>query len=209
MSHGTAGPAEDIANVIDLRVSNAGHVRHADEVELRSSAQSSIHAHPTFLPGGRLSVKLRGWHKKSPSGFRVGFPSGQMTLQHDEAVHLRNLLSQWLAVGVEPDPGEYIVIRLDETDERGDGGEVARRIAEVLSRPELVRQLTGTEFSDELLGALQGHVRLRELGSAVEELRVHLEQGDVDEVIYQSWCDRHPWAPDAVHQGGPRLRFRV
>lgn len=173
---------------------------------LRGTGQSAIHAHVTFLADNKISVKLTGWHKKTAGGMRIGWPSGQMTLQHDEAIHLRNLLSQWLAVGTEPDPGEYIVIRLDETDDRGDGAEVAQRIAGVLSRPELVNHLTGGEFSEELLSALQGHVRLRELRSAVDELRGHLQRGDDDEAVYQRWCDRHPWAFGSAWLGRDQIR---
>jgi hypothetical protein len=77
---------------------------------------------------------------------------------------------------------------------------------QVLSRPELIGQLTGDEFSDELLAALEGHVRLRELRSAVDELRAHLQDGADDERTYQDWCDRHPWAFGSAWLGRDQVR---
>ncbi len=37
----------------------------------------------------------------------MGWPHGELTLANDEVIHLRNLLSQYLAVGGEPDVGEW------------------------------------------------------------------------------------------------------
>ena len=205
-------PAEDdAARIIDLRATNAGDKTHEREVWLRTTTQSAISAHVTFIGTG-ISVKLTGWNAPATRGqIRLGWPQGQMTLQHHEAVRLRNLLSQWLAMSEQPDPGEYLVVRLDKSTELGAVGAAGavRRITQVLSRPELATQLTGEEFSDELLAALEGHVRLRELRSAVDELRTHLSAGDDDERTYQDSCDRHPWAFGSAWLGAIRFALSV
>ena len=186
---------EDSARMIDRRTTVDGSKSHAEQVTLRSTSQSSIDVHTVFLDNGEISVKLRGWHKTGPGGMRRGWPTGEMTLSHREAEQLKNLLSQYLTVGEHPDHGEYLVVRLDEAEALGgmEGAVLVRGFAQVLRRPELVQHLTADDFSDELLAAVEGHVRLRELRMAVETLKGHLATGDDDEAIYQAWCDAHPW----------------
>jgi hypothetical protein len=203
------GEADDLARLVDRRLTQAGDKSHTEEEVLRSTKSSSIHVHATFLGPGALSVKLRGWHKSSPAGLRMGWPHGELTLANDEVIHLRNLLSQYLAVGAEPDVGEYVVIRVDQAPELMDPSERAKaalRIAQVLSRPEVAQQMSGGDLGDELLAALESTVRLRELRAAVQELQDHLSNGDDEERIYQGWCDRHPWAFGSAWLGRDQVR---
>jgi hypothetical protein len=87
-------PDDDIARIIDLHRTYDGEKMHEPEVWLRKTSQSSIRVHVTFVATG-ISVKLTGWNAPADKGdFRPGWPEGQMTLQHGEAVQLRNLLSQ-------------------------------------------------------------------------------------------------------------------
>jgi hypothetical protein len=171
MPNEPAAPDNDAARIIDLRATNAGDKTNEPEVWLRSTSLSSISAHVTFTGGG-ISVKLTGWHKPAATGLmRFGWPQGQMTLQHHEAVRLRNLLSQWLAMSEQPDPGEYLVIRLDETmgltdpvggaqaARRRVGGRPGRRVAS--HRGEPPPRVTVPEQLPELIvahpGSLVGH----------------------------------------------------
>lgn len=49
-------------------------------------------------------------------------------------------------------------------------------------------------MSDELVEAMRGAIRLREMQNAVAQLRTHLDEGVTDERIFQEWCSEHSWA---------------
>ncbi|AVH28611.1 DUF4263 domain-containing protein [Vibrio diabolicus] len=42
--------------------------------------------------------------------------------------------------------------------------------------------------------ALKGSIRLKDMKSAVNQLRNHLNNQENDEKIYQKWCEEYPWA---------------
>jgi hypothetical protein len=118
---------DEVARVVDLRRTYDGEKTHEPgNFWLRNTSQSSISAHVTFVGDG-ISVKLTGWNSPADKGvYKTGWPDGQMTLRHGEAVRLRNLLSQWLSMS-DTDPGEYLVIRLDEATELGDDTDRGKR----------------------------------------------------------------------------------
>jgi hypothetical protein len=71
---------------------------------------------------------------------------------------------------------------------------VARALAKVLSEPEIAKHLDGVELSTEFVSAFRGAIRLKEMIGAVASLRMHLDSGETDELVYQKWCEDHSWA---------------
>jgi hypothetical protein len=106
-------------------------------------------------------------------------------------------LRDHLAVAREGTDGEYVIIKVNEGTAHFDDVDpaaVATAITRVLGRPDIARHLADTELSDELVGAFKGAIRLQEMKSAVAILRQHLDAGDSDESVYQTWCKNHSWA---------------
>ncbi|WP_210437971.1 hypothetical protein [Vibrio crassostreae] len=54
----------------------------------------------------------------------------------------------------------------------------------VLSQSEIVKHLENADLSDELANALKGSIRLKDMKSAVNQLRNHLNNQENDEKIY-------------------------
>jgi Domain of unknown function (DUF4263) len=75
-----------------------------------------------------------------------------------------------------------------------DPSKVAITLTKVLGQPDIVQHLQNTELSSEFLAAFRGAIRLSEMRAAVAALREHLNSGEVDESVYQAWCEKHSWA---------------
>jgi Domain of unknown function (DUF4263) len=107
-------------------------------------------------------------------------------------------LSDHLAVAAQADQdGRYILIRVDEgTASLGDNdpAAVAAALTKVLSQREIVEHLAETELTDSLINAFRGAIRLKEMRSAVAQLRHLLDSGESAEEVYQRWCMEHSWA---------------
>jgi hypothetical protein len=106
-------------------------------------------------------------------------------------------LKQHLAVAESGDDGSYILIRVSEgTAQIGkhDPKAVAGALAKVLSRRDIMEHIGETELSEELIKAFRGAIHLKEMRSAVSQLRQYLESGEDDEQMYLRWCEHHTWA---------------
>ena len=106
-------------------------------------------------------------------------------------------LKDHLAVAEHDDDRSYLLLRVSEgTADIGghDPQMVAKALATVLSREDIVQHLDGTDLSDNLIDSLRSTIRLREMQSAVADLRERLERGETDEQTYQIWCQNHSWA---------------
>ena len=71
---------------------------------------------------------------------------------------------------------------------------VAQALVSALDQPSILQQLANTDISAELAEALKQSVKLKQLHTAVAELRATLESGEAEESVYQSWCERHSWS---------------
>lgn len=182
------GDEEPIA---DKTQASSGRVAHGAPVVLRDTRQTHIEVKPFYVPrtgGDDLSIKIVSQKKHERlAALRVGTPT-EISLNDDEIRRLHEALHQFLAV-VDQDEGEYIVIRMDDTDR-----EQARKLAAVLSNPGVAERLTAEDLGASTALALATPVRTRDLRAAVDELRELLDGGVGEESTYQEWCDRHNWA---------------
>jgi len=106
-------------------------------------------------------------------------------------------LKNHLAVADDGAGSSYILVRVSEgTAQLGehDPAAVANALAKVLSQPEIVQHLGEAELTDELVHAIRGAIRLKEMRAAVAALRQHLAAGEAREAVYQRWCEDHSWA---------------
>jgi hypothetical protein len=84
--------------------------------------------------------------------------------------------------------------------------QVARALVKALESNKVVEHLQNTDMSIELALALRQSVKLREMQSAVADLREILNSGQVEESIYQGWCERHSWAFGSMYVLRDELR---
>jgi hypothetical protein len=120
-----------------------------------------------------------------------------LTLNGAASQKLLSALQAHLAVAAQDSDGSYLLLRVSEgTANLGehDPQVVAKALAKVLSRDDIVRHLDGSDLSDNLVDSLRKAIRLREMQSAVADLRDKLNRGDTDEQVYQEWCQSHSWA---------------
>jgi hypothetical protein len=185
---------------VTRKEASSGRLSYGTPEILRDSKKYQVVLVPFYIPrssGTDLSVKIITYRKQPPPNVWTVVEEKAVSLDEAAARKLLAALKKHLAVSDQASDGEYIVIRADQgTADYGqlDPSAVATALARVLSRPDIVQHLATTEFSDELVLAFRGAIRLREMKSAVASLRQNLAEGENNELIYQTWCKKHSWA---------------
>lgn len=142
-----------------------------------------------------LSLKLQYW-KKAQGNYRLGFPA-DFTLTEAEAVKLRDVINDALAVAKQDDDGQYILMKLGDQSFVANNSEaitLSRSLASALADPMIMQSLADDLEGRVALGAIQASARIIELHRAVEDLESAMEGGVFEEQFYQEWCENHSWA---------------
>jgi len=183
---------------INRKEAASGRVSYGDPVVLHETRKSRVTLVPYFIPhsGGHteLSVKLVSYTKAPPPHDWAVNEEKSLNLDGAASAKLLKALKDHLAVAEQSDDGSYLLLKVSEgTADIGvhDPQMVAKALAKVLSRKDIVQHLDGADLSDELVDSLRGAIRLREMQSAVADLREKLDRGETDEQIYQVWCQTH------------------
>jgi hypothetical protein len=169
-------------------------------VIIRDSSRSRVQFVPFFVrrsDGTELALKIITYKKSPPPSDWVLVEEKSVSLNELEGRQLLSALREHLAVAESDQDGHYILIRVDEgTASLGDNdpAAVAAALAKVLSQDEIVRHIAATELTDSLINAFRGAIRLKEMRSAVGELRQLLDTYEATEERYQAWCREHSWA---------------
>lgn len=125
-----------------------------------------------------------------------------LSLDHAAAHRLLAALERRLALEGHQKDGHYLVIRVTDgvADVAAlDSASIAKAVAGLLQKKDIVAHLSSKELGVELLHGLRVAIRLHELRAAVSQLRQNLDAGTVDEQVYQAWCERHSWAFGNAH----------
>jgi hypothetical protein len=121
-----------------------------------------------------------------------------ISMKEAVARNLLRALRDHLAVADEDSSdGSYLIIPVEDGIAQlgtHDPTTVASVLTRVLGQTDIVKHLGEANLSDELVAAMRGAVRLRELQTAVAQLRYFLENGEASEQVYQEWCMTHSWA---------------
>lgn len=199
---------DESASVLRRQASAKPRISHSDPVTLHDSSKMQIVLVPMFVhrsAGDELAVKLIRYNKAN----LLGTADLELPLQEAAARQLHRALGEHLAVAGQGADGQYIALRID--DGRVDLGDlspetVASAVAKLLRDDEIVDQLASQDLGEEIVNAFRGAIRLRELRTAVDVLRQHLENGDTAEQLYQRWCEQHSWAFGNAHIVNDRIR---
>jgi Domain of unknown function (DUF4263) len=191
----------DNIRTINRREARSGRVGYGDPVVLRDSTRSRVQFVPFFVhrtDGTELALKIITYKKNPPPTDWVLIEEKSLSLNESESRKLLLALKDHLAVAEDADQeGRYILIRVEEgTATLGDNdpAAVAAALVKVLSQAEIVEHFAETELTDNLINAFRGFIRLKEMRSAVAQLRQLLDSGQTAEDIYQCWCSQHSWA---------------
>ncbi len=185
--------------VIERRTASSGNVDYGMTRVLDENSRTRVVATPFFIKHSdrsTLKIKLTTLKKAQPPMQWVEIDEKSISLSEEATSNLLLFLSEQEAL-TEACAGKFLSIRLDDgVPSLGDIDPefAARALFDALNDKEVASHLHGVELGSELLKALRYSVRLDEMKSAMMELRLHLEGGDVLESIYQKWCESHPWA---------------
>lgn len=185
---------------IDRREARSGRLSYGDPVILHETSRRRVVMVPFFIrrsSGTNLAIKLQTYLKAAPPMQDVLIEEKSLSLDEAASRRLLKALRDHLAIAHEAADGSYLLIRVSEgTAQLGehDPAAVAAALAKVLSQEEILQHLEETELSDELVNAFRGAIRLKDMRSAVSQLRQHLDSGENDESVYQAWCEQHSWA---------------
>ncbi|QEY31190.1 DUF4263 domain-containing protein [Synechococcus sp. RSCCF101] len=184
---------------ISRREASSGNLSYGDQVVHHECRSSRIVFVPFFIQHSdhqEMTVKIQTYRKGKPPVEWILREEKSVSLQEAAARRLLPALTSHLQIANRED-GNYIVVRVDEGV--ADLGEydpeyLAGALATVLGSKDVVSHIGTCDQSDELVSALKGAIRLREMQSAVMALRGYLEQEENSEATYQRWIEQHPWA---------------
>jgi len=192
--------ADDEVRSIRRIEAKSGRVSFSEPIVLHETSRQRIVLVPFYIPrteGTDLAIKIITYRKdEAPFEWEIR-EEKSISMQEAAARRLLVGLKEHLAVAEEEDEGSYILVRVsDGVAQIGehDPAAVASALTRVLSQEEIVQHLGETELSDELINAFRGAIRLKEMRSAVSQLRQHLETDESSEEVYQRWCENHSWA---------------
>lgn len=186
-------------NRINRRPASSGRLSYSDPVVLHETSRSRVVFVPFYIPHSdheELAGKIQTYKRGSPPDDWLLVDDKSISLKEPAIRALMRALRMHLEAVDEAD-GDYLLVRIEEGVARlgdHDPVAVANALTSVLAQREILNHVRNTNLTDELARAFRGAIRLKEMQSAVAELRVHLEQGDRQESIYQNWCSSHPWA---------------
>lgn len=192
--------SESDIETVNRRSATSGKVSYGDPVVLHETSRTRINLVPFFIPHSKhteLAVKLITYGKDKGTFGWVVKEEKSISLQEDAARALLKALREHLAVASESEDGNYLLLKVsDGTADLGhhDPALVANALTQVLAQEDIVEHLKEADLSRELAHSLRGAIRLKEMRSAVSELRDSLEKGITDEQHYQGWCNSHSWA---------------
>ncbi len=192
---------KDTSTTVIRREASSGNVSFSDPVIIHESSRKRVALVPFYIPRSdrtQLAFRIQTHVKAPPPNEWVISEGKSLSLDEAAARKLSRELRTIFAVAEEDADGDYIVLRVprdgDATIGDQDAGRVAEALIRVLGQEEIRQHLQTVELSDELLNAFRGAIHLKEMQSAVAQLRHHLESGEAEESVYQDWCTRHSWA---------------
>lgn len=197
----TASEGHSEIQPVTRRKAASGKVSYSPATVLHDSKTKRVSLVAFYLNRTeRTGLAFKLVEQRKPSKAEEAWSVGkERAISFDESAG-RSLLRELkvrFAISEEDSDGEYIAIRVSDgvaDVAHLDSEVVAQAVAHLLEKKDIVRHLADRELGSELVGALRGAVRLRELRNAVAELRVMLDSNVVDEQEYQRWCEQHCWA---------------
>jgi len=185
-----------------VRKAKSGLVNTADLVVLHETSRTRVEFVPSFITHNsgstELSVKILT-HKKAPPPMNwVLTESKSITLGEPAARKLLDCLKKHLSISDNTaTEGQYISLPVecgaaDLTNQAPSTGAAA--LTRVLGQRDVAAHLANVDLTDELLGAMRSAIRIKEMRVAVAQLRSHLDNDEVSEQVYQTWCEEHSWA---------------
>lgn len=187
-------------NAINRRQANSGNISYADPVIIHETSRSRVVVVPFFIQHTdhtELAVKIQSYKKGEPPMSWVLIDDKSISLKESAARNLMNALKSHLKIAEENQDGQYLLIKINEGTAligEHDPASIATALTKVLGQNEILNHLTDTDLSEELTNAFRGAIRLKEMQTAVSELRNYLNNNENNEKIYQAWCEKHPWA---------------
>lgn len=197
---------------IQKRQAKSKKVATSDPSILHDTTRSRITLVPFYVPHkngpDELCVKIIRSKKQAAGVFPQIVDDQAISLQGPATLALLKALQLNTEVSTQDD-GSYLLIKVqDGSADIGahDPAAIANALTKLLSREDIVNHLDGLDLSDELISSLDSAIRIREMRSAVEDLRAKLQSGEARESKYQEWCQAHTWAFGSSYLVGDDLR---
>ncbi len=194
-----------MADEIARKLAQSGKVSYSDSVELHDSRDLRIEFIPFYIKrtlGNQMHCKIIRTDKRN------GFQETSINLDGAASNGLYSAIKQHLTIVDESD-GSYLLIQTNGMVHGKEGitiQQTAKAIEELFKTEGVTAELSGINLSDEIIHALRTELRLRELRQAVADLASHLREGEVEESIYQAWCENNSWSFGNAYVVNDQLR---
>ncbi len=185
---------------INIKKAASGKISFGEAITLHETSKSKVVFIPYFIPrssGSELAIKLISYKKLPSPNNWVKNEEKSLNLNSKASYSLMQALRNHLITAEKDEEGEFIVIKLSDGNvdfKNIDTSNIAKAIAGILAKDNVIEYLTSKELTTEMLNAFKIAIRYRDMQSAVSQLHNFLENGENSEQIYQEWCNEHSWA---------------
>lgn len=185
---------------IKRRIASSGNVSFSDSIVIHDTSKTQIKFVPFYITrstGSELAIKIVTYKKQPPPMDWMVVEEKSISLREEASRSLLKALKEHLAIAENDGDGDYIAIKLTEkgADIEGfDPETVSKAIVSMLNREDILKHLSMSDLSKEMINAFKTSIRLQELKNGVAQLRQYLEEGVTLEQIYQEWCEGNSWA---------------
>ncbi len=204
------------AKTINKKKAQDKELEYTSPIILHDTTRTRITCMPYYIPRSSGSNDIALQIKRFNKSKVQGLTGPQIQLDEDVTINLQDSAVRLLAVTLTDylqianhDAGNYLVLRMNEgvTDiSNQDPALVSKVIANILSDKEVIEYFQNQELSEEIIAALKGHIKIKELKNALEKLRSMLDTGDSKESSYQSWCEEHSWVFGNAYAVNDKIR---
>lgn len=175
-------------------------IDYLEPIVLCDTKRRRVEMFAIFPPGSnKVKVRIETFKKTNETALGIIPVEEKRSLWIDEKTigNLLRGLQDCLGLSTASTEGKYLLVPLAEDNGDFNGSnpaDIGAALSKLLHHKSLAEHIAKTEITDEVLVALKSAVRLKEMRTAIAQLRGYLNANVNDEQTYQVWCEKHTWA---------------
>jgi Domain of unknown function (DUF4263) len=175
-------------------------IDYLEPVILFENNRRRIEMFAVFPPGSnKMKIRIETFKKTKETQLEfIPVEEKSSIWLDDKAIEsLLRGLQGYLGLSKASAGGKYLLVPLvdDEGDLSGTNpSDIGIALGKLLQHKSLAEHIAKTEITEDVLSALKSAVRLKEMRTAITQLREYLTTDVNDEQTYQEWCEKHTWA---------------
>jgi hypothetical protein len=182
--------------IISRNKASNGQTEYITPIVVQENSATRVDLITHFIKQKEIAISLKTYKKNNNPVFVLNEkPEKSVSLDHNGVISLLDGLLKVVKIADMGETGRYVVHRLDNPNGAAlpFDDEITKLFESLLNNSDAINSLNRLNLNNELLLAMKSIARIREMESALVELTSYLDDGNIKESVYQSWCEKHAW----------------